>query len=907
MTVSTVVDHNDYIGNGVTTSFPYTFRIFKKTDLEVSVVDLDENITVLVLDTDYTVTNAGGYNGGNVVLATPLANGWQIAIARELEPTQETDLRNQGKFFAEVHEDAFDKLTMLIQQAYSVFRLALRKPSSVANWYDALNNYIRNLRDPRDPQDAATKNYADNLSAGNTSYTDSLFSRTLRTPESITQLPSADLRKNKIVGFDSSGNPTVLLPESGSAADVLLELASSEDGKGDALISVKQPVPGALPRTQHLFNVDYVNVKDFGALGDGLATPLSSRYATLAAAQIDYPFVTDLSTPIDTAAIQAAWNAVTMKGVKDFPQHAVGESIYNWMSTKGPRLYIPSGSYKWSYPGLNLNDTVNQVPIFAIIAESKTSVEIDIGDNDNYFIDTAVNPYHFQIIGIKTYGGKGMIRCSSTAQNQTRVSVVQDCTVSAYRECGIGFSSQDWPNIKIRNCQLYNRTGYQTIGIVMPGWSANSEIVGCEFGLAEGTGVYSYAMKLSSVAADAGGFRGPSTPILIADNSVYRRNSVGGSASLWIVPNPSSNDNAGRAVVLRNNKWGAENVNTSSYHILVADESTSGTWTGNKRHLATKSTGFVRGLVLDKNNIRFEADATQPYIASFTPHIQGMVCEDIIDNTIPVNILEFRGGLAYSDFSVQDYDNIISTRYWLAPTATNYVGKPVSSLTNFPATVKTIDEQKYLNTTSIPVSNGQSDVAFRSLMSVSTSFAGLVTLATKSAIDNSIGIPSEAASVVFSSNSGRISYTLQNWQENRIAWIEVELAAGDTNPINSVAVEVVESDNTRFARRVINLTSEWRLYRIPIVIPIGATTAILRVLGNGYSASTTTVKVGRVFAYHASEPISTGNLRCIGSSWNTQHLVMAGYHLWVDGSGVLRIKNGQPTSGTDGTVVGSQA
>lgn len=57
-----------------------------------------------------------------MVLTSPLAIGWQISIARELAPTQETDLRNQGKFFAEVHEDAFDKLTMLIQQAYSVFR-----------------------------------------------------------------------------------------------------------------------------------------------------------------------------------------------------------------------------------------------------------------------------------------------------------------------------------------------------------------------------------------------------------------------------------------------------------------------------------------------------------------------------------------------------------------------------------------------------------------------------------------------------------------------------------------------------------------------------------------------------------------------------------------------------------------
>lgn len=219
MTVSTEVDHNDYVGNGVTTQFPYTFRVFKKSDLVVTVLDLGQNMTTLILDTDYTVTGSGGYNGGNVVLSTPLTTGWQISISRSLPVTQETDLRNQGKFFAEVHEDAFDRLTMLLQQAFGAFRLSLRKPSTIANWYDALNNYIRNLRDPVNAQDAATKNYVDNTVQSN-------FNKTIRVPENIAVLPSAAARSGMVLTFDSSGNPIVTTPASGSATDVLNQLAS---------------------------------------------------------------------------------------------------------------------------------------------------------------------------------------------------------------------------------------------------------------------------------------------------------------------------------------------------------------------------------------------------------------------------------------------------------------------------------------------------------------------------------------------------------------------------------------------------------------------------------------------------------------------------------------------------------
>lgn len=53
-----------------------------------------------------------------------------------------------------------------------------------------------------------------------------MLQKTLRVSESsIPMLPIAGLRRNRIIAFDNNGDPMMVLPESGSAADVIIELA----------------------------------------------------------------------------------------------------------------------------------------------------------------------------------------------------------------------------------------------------------------------------------------------------------------------------------------------------------------------------------------------------------------------------------------------------------------------------------------------------------------------------------------------------------------------------------------------------------------------------------------------------------------------------------------------------------
>lgn len=109
-----------FIGNDTTTVFPFDFKVFFKTDLLVIRVDSGGNLTTLVFGTDYTVTLNGTQDvtpGGSVMLtARPLASNYSMIITSDLPELQPVELTNLGGFFPDVLNDAFDRLTILVQQ-----------------------------------------------------------------------------------------------------------------------------------------------------------------------------------------------------------------------------------------------------------------------------------------------------------------------------------------------------------------------------------------------------------------------------------------------------------------------------------------------------------------------------------------------------------------------------------------------------------------------------------------------------------------------------------------------------------------------------------------------------------------------------------------------------------------------
>ena len=131
MVISTV-NQVVYNGDGVTTAWPYMFRIIDDTDIKLTIIDEDGTETDVASDYYVDTVNNTVYYPGYAPGAEPpaedqppvLAVGQKLVVYREIPITQEKDLGEKWPF--EVIELGLDKLTMILQQMFDWWGRSLK-------------------------------------------------------------------------------------------------------------------------------------------------------------------------------------------------------------------------------------------------------------------------------------------------------------------------------------------------------------------------------------------------------------------------------------------------------------------------------------------------------------------------------------------------------------------------------------------------------------------------------------------------------------------------------------------------------------------------------------------------------------------------------------------------------------
>ena len=162
MTISTTSSRQDYKGDGCTKSFAFTFEVIANTDLDVFVDGCQKLLT-----TDFSVTGVGAATGGTVVFTTAPGCNLTVAIVRDVPYTQATQYPENDPFPAASHEDALDKLTMLVQQ---IKEFATRSWRFAAGSERAASGYVVDepvaLRFPRVKADCTGIDFVTVLACG---------------------------------------------------------------------------------------------------------------------------------------------------------------------------------------------------------------------------------------------------------------------------------------------------------------------------------------------------------------------------------------------------------------------------------------------------------------------------------------------------------------------------------------------------------------------------------------------------------------------------------------------------------------------------------------------------------------------------------------------------------------------
>lgn len=123
MTVPSTYLPSALVANGLTDTFPFTFKVLAASDL---LVEIDG--VVFSYPQDYSVTGVGSDSGGSVVLNDMPASGTLVAISRNMPIKRDTDYQNNGDLLADTLDADQDAPILMLQQIQEVQGRTLKVP-----------------------------------------------------------------------------------------------------------------------------------------------------------------------------------------------------------------------------------------------------------------------------------------------------------------------------------------------------------------------------------------------------------------------------------------------------------------------------------------------------------------------------------------------------------------------------------------------------------------------------------------------------------------------------------------------------------------------------------------------------------------------------------------------------------
>jgi len=357
MTISSTVRiAGPFTGNGVTTTFPFTYKVFSTADVQVIRLTISTGTeTTLTLVTDYNITLNGDQDsnpGGNIVLVTPLLALYTLTTTSDIANLQPTDLTNQGGFYPEVITDALDRATIQIQQISDIGDRTLKIPISDG----ALNM----------------------------------------------ELPTAASRANSFLAFGATGLPTVVTAGSSGAPTTMTRQNFS--GTGSQVAFTLASDPGALGNSAEVFIGGVYQNRTTYTIG-GLTLTFSAA-PVLGTDNIEFVnFLTDAigSTSADLVTYTPAGTGAVARSaqskmrdtvsVKDFG--AVGDGVTNDTAAiqaainTNKEVFVPNGTYLITSAlamasGQTLRGESN---VYTILKVNSAINAINISDTSNVVVD----------------------------------------------------------------------------------------------------------------------------------------------------------------------------------------------------------------------------------------------------------------------------------------------------------------------------------------------------------------------------------------------------------------------------------------------------------------------------------------------------------------------------------------